>query len=107
MPGLSIKPLGPGQTPVHSEAQARAVAAGVLTDAITRVVAAVVSDPIGMKLGLPTTPRIMWVLYYETEYPPASAHGPAPPPNISPGDVFHGLTLVDDETLSPGGNFAC
>jgi hypothetical protein len=54
-----------------------------------------------------TTPRIMWVIYHDTVYPPASRHGPAPLPDISPGAVVHGLTLVDDETLSLGGNFAC
>jgi hypothetical protein len=107
MPGLSIEPLGPGQTPVHSEAQARAVAAHVSADAITRVVAAMVSNPNGIKRGLPTTPRIAWVIYHDTVVPPASGHGPALPPDMAPGATFQILTLVDDEMLRLGGNFAC
>lgn len=106
MPGLSIRPLPHGQSPVHSESQARAAAAHVVpSDAITRVVAAMVSDPLGIKLGLPTTPRVMWVIYHDTVYQPLPDHGPAT--TTPPGTVFHLLTLVDDETLKLGGNFAC
>jgi hypothetical protein len=70
------------------------------------VVAAMVTNPNGTKVGLPTTPRIMWVIYTETVYqPPQGGHGPAT--DMSPGTVLHALTLVDDETLQIGGNFAC
>jgi hypothetical protein len=66
-----------------------------------------VSDPLGIKLGLPTTPRIMWVIYCDTVYQrPTPGHGPALP-EIVPGTILHSMTLVDDETLKLGGNFAC
>jgi hypothetical protein len=75
---------------------------------ITAVVAAIVADPIGIKLGLPTTPRVMWVIYGDNTHrggPADAAVGPGPYP--APGTATHSLTLVDDATLKLAGNFLC
>ena len=71
---------------------------------VETVVAALVTDPTGIKLGLPTTARIMWVIYGDNVYKPSS-HGGAT--TMEPGQHFKTLTLVDDQTLKLGGNFSC
>jgi hypothetical protein len=74
---------------------------------ITDVAAGIVTDPTGIKLGLPTTARVTWIIFGDDVYE-ADGDGPVPrPPGMTPGTVTHVLTLVDDETLKLGGNFAC
>lgn len=110
VPGFSMTALPTGTEPSHDATSARDVAAAnhVGPERITAVVAAIVADPIGIKLGLPTTPRVMWVIYGDNTHRggPADA-GVGPGPYPAPGTVTHSLTLVDDATLKLAGNFLC
>jgi hypothetical protein len=108
MPGLSIKPLPTGTRPTHSWRQALAKAPAYEAGHVTDVVAAYVADPIGVKLNLPTTPRVMWLIYVKTVYgapdPTRDYHGIPPP---TPGTVERTVWLIDDKTLKPGGGLGC
>jgi hypothetical protein len=107
--GFSMHRLPQGTIPVHSSAEARNVAERqhVGPEQITDVAPAIVTDPTGIKLGLRTTARVMWIIFGDDVHD-LDADGPVPhPPGMTPGAVTHVLTLVDDETLELGGNFAC
>jgi hypothetical protein len=104
-----MEQLPHGTTPVHSSTEAREVAehAHVGPQRITDVVAAMVTDPTGIKVGLPSTARVMWVIYGEDGYDWEPVDPVGRPASATPGTVTHVLSLVDDETLKLGGNFAC
>ena len=106
-PGLSFRAVDERSRPTHNADDAVAVARKVDTGTITRVAVAAVTDPTGIKLGLPTTRRTMWVVYSQDVYRPPTS-GPAPAgPEPSAGAVIRSMTLIDDLTLKPGGRFSC
>jgi hypothetical protein len=83
-------------------------AANHVTPARITAVVAIVADPIGVKLGLPATPRIMWVIYGDdTPGGGRAGAGTGTGPYPVPGTVTHSLTLVDDATLKLAGNLDC
>jgi hypothetical protein len=108
MPGLSIDPLPMARRPIHSWRQALAKAPADAAGHVTDVVAAFVADPTGVKLDLPTTPRVMWLIYVKTRSgapdPTRDYHGMQPP---TPGTVERSVWLIDDTTLKPGGGLGC
>jgi hypothetical protein len=103
-----MEPLHESDVPVRTAAEARAVIDNAPggPEQITEVAPAMVTDPTGIKLGLPTTARIMWVFYVQDIYE-IPTEGPPPLPGVTAGTVFHSLWLVDDETLKNGGGIAC
>ena len=106
--GFSMKPLQESDVLAHTAARARAAfdSMRVGPQRVTEVAPALVTDPTGIKLGLPTTARIMWVFYGQDIYA-ISTEGPAGQASVTPGTVLHSLWLVDDETLKNGGGFGC
>lgn len=59
-------------------------------------------DPLATKVGLPTGPRALWLVY--TSEPVASHSQAVVPSSASSTHVLH---IVDDETLQPGGSVIC
>lgn len=113
--GLRIDALPVGDPVEHTEQDAlrAAVAANVGPTSHVRVYAAWVEDPTADKVGLGdnTQFRVMWVLDGTNtiatpspgtaQFPPSSAGAP------TPGSVYRTVTLVDDHSLTLGGNFDC
>jgi hypothetical protein len=113
--GPTIAALSPGTAPVHDAATAQRVATTAETapEHITAIYPALVTNPSGIKLDIPTAPRIMWVIAGTITYqdsPPFLGSGGARLPNeppIADGTIYHLIALVDDQTLQPGGTFLC
>ena len=113
--GLRIDALPVGTHVEHTDRDALrvAVAAHVGPAAHVRTYVAWVRDPTADKVGLGdnTQFRVMWVLdgTDTTAIPsPGEPIGPAPDGGAaSPGSVYRTITLIDDQTMKLGGNFAC
>jgi hypothetical protein len=113
--GLRIDALPVGDPVEHTEQDAlrTVAAANVGPTSHVHVYAAWVQDPIEDKVGLGanTQFRVMWVLDGTdtiatpspgtAHFPPSSAGAP------TPGTVYRTITLVDDHSLTLGGNFDC
>jgi hypothetical protein len=113
--GLRIDTLPAGDHIEHTEQDALRTAAAADVGPISqvRVYAAWVQDPTADKVGLGdnTQFRVMWVLDGTdtiatptpgtAHFPPSSAGAP------TPGSVYRTVTLVDDHSLTLGGNFDC
>jgi hypothetical protein len=106
VPPVLIHPLLPGQRPEHSAPAAIGVAHsdGVGPIHVTRTFAAVVTDPLAGKLGISTGPRLMWVIVGYIDLRPTRDGEPT---SESPPSRRSLMTLVDDQTLKPGGSFSC
>ncbi|HEY5202421.1 MAG TPA: hypothetical protein VIJ31_16095 [Acidothermaceae bacterium] len=113
--GLRIETLPSGDHVEHTEQDSlrTAAAANVGSTSHVRVYAAWVQDPTADKVGLGdnTQFRVMWVLDGTdtiatpspgmAHFPPSSAGAP------TPGTGYRTITLVDDHSLTLGGNFDC
>jgi len=113
--GLRIDALPVGTHVEHTEQDAMraAAAANVGPTSHVRVYVAWVQDPTADKVGLGdnTQFRVMWVLDGTGTTATPSPRGPIGPAAdggaASPGSVYRTITLIDDQSMKLGGNFAC
>ena len=109
-PNLNVQPLPPGTTLAHTAAQALQTAKDIGPHDNITVAARLVTDPVANKvlLGPADVPRVMWVLdgTYTVHRDPNS-NVPYTADSPKDGTVERVVTLVDDATLTLGGNFSC
>jgi hypothetical protein len=113
--GLRIDALPVGTHVEHTERDAlqTAAAANVGPTSHVQVYVASVQDPVADKVGLGdnTQFRIMWVLDGTDTTPRRTPSGLIGPPSsagaASPGTVYREVTLIDDQSMTLGGNFNC
>jgi hypothetical protein len=110
--GLRMDPLPVGVHVEHTDQDALRVAAAAQVGPSThvRTYVAWVQDPTADKVGLGDDAqfRVMWVLDgTDIAAAPHQDEPHAAPPMASPGTAYRTLTLIDDQTMKLGGNFAC
>jgi hypothetical protein len=110
--GLRIDALPVGVHVEHTNQDALRVAAAAHVGPAThvRTYVAWVQDPTADKVGLGDGARfrVMWVLDgTDIAAVPHQDEPHAAPPMASPGTAYRTLTLIDDQTMKLGGNFAC
>jgi hypothetical protein len=113
--GLHIDalPVGTHVEHIGQDALRVAAAARVGPTLQLRVYVAWVQDPIAGKVGLGDSAqfRVMWILDgTDTIATPKPGEPNGPAPNVGamrPGAVYRTLTVIDDQTMKLGGNFAC
>jgi hypothetical protein len=113
--GLRIDALLVGAHVEHTgqDALRVAAAANVGPTSQVRVYVAWVQDPTADKVGLGDNAqfRVMWVLdgteTIATTRPGELIAPPSSAGAASPGTTYRTLTLIDDQTMKLGGNFAC
>jgi hypothetical protein len=101
--GSGVRVVSTGAVAVrHTRAQVLArlrLGAGASVRGVT---AAGVLDPLAAKIGLPSGPRVMWLV--TTREPVVATRGPAVLPSAGAQSL---LRLVDDATLTSAGAFTC
>jgi len=114
-PGLVIAPLPAGTHLRATAEQALQVARTATPAENPRVFPALVTNPIAVKLGLPTGPTPTWVVDGQTVVEPitqtanpGSVGAARPfPAGYKAGTVLRSITFVDDATLSLAGGELC
>lgn len=79
------------------------LAAGTTVHSVTNVHAA---NPIADKVGLPTTPRVWWLVLTDTSAE-AGSHTGRPGPAVVATGQQHYLYVVDDATLRQAETYVC
>jgi hypothetical protein len=64
-----------------------------------------VTDPIAVKVGLPSSPRTMWMVRHS--YILQASFGSSYSPRTKFGTLATEVTFVDDSTLTLAGNSGC
>jgi hypothetical protein len=70
-----------------------------------RATLALVTDPIAVKVGLPSSPRAMWMVRHGYMLQPSFGSSYSPVTKF--GTLISEVTFVDDSTLTLAGNSAC
>lgn len=110
---LSVQPLSPGTSPLHTKAQVLAAAAATeyFPPQTTSVTPVRMADPTAPDVGLGsgTQLRVMWVIDgTEVIEPDNDPNLFGPGYAIYPvGTVLRSFSLIDDATLKPAGRFDC
>jgi hypothetical protein len=107
-PRWVVRPVPANHRSAHTQSEATKLALTVSRPPVKgpiRATLALVTDPIAVKVGLPSSPRTMWMVRHS--YILQASFGSSYSPRTKFGTLATEVTFVDDSTLTLAGNSGC